>query len=246
MDRRRRLASWLAVLVGGVAFVAGLSAQEGVRALSQAVVTPESPIWANAVQDPDTPAPQEAPAPAPAAQGGGRGGRRRQSAACLQPGHHRHGQDRRRHLQGASDRRSALLRDSEGAAWQGLPLGHADQEERTIGAGYGGQAAGNRVVRWDLPRRPRPAETHRLQRHCRSLEAHRPGRRPTPTIPTIIRAFNVAAFSPAGDPVIDVTQLFMTDVAEFSVRGRVGGRGLTALEHSSRRSSRFRRTSTSK
>ena len=31
--------------------------------------------------------------------------------------------------------------------------------------------------------------------------------------PAIIRAFNVAAYSPAGDPVIDVTPLFMTDVA---------------------------------
>src|SRR5205823_3708819 len=46
--------------------------------------------------------------------------------------------------------------------------------------------------------------------------------------PTIIRAFNVAAYAPSGDPVIDVTPLFMTDVPEFSVRTRVGGRGFDA------------------
>ena len=46
--------------------------------------------------------------------------------------------------------------------------------------------------------------------------------------PAIIRAFNVAAYSPAGDPVIDVTPLFTTDVPEFSVRGRIGGRGMDA------------------
>ncbi len=46
--------------------------------------------------------------------------------------------------------------------------------------------------------------------------------------PAIIRAFNVAAYSPSGDPVIDVTSLFMTDVPEFSVRGRIGGRGYDA------------------
>ena len=43
--------------------------------------------------------------------------------------------------------------------------------------------------------------------------------------PAIVRAFNVAAFSPAGDPVIDVTSLFTTEVPELSVRGRIGARG---------------------
>ena len=43
--------------------------------------------------------------------------------------------------------------------------------------------------------------------------------------PPIVRAFNVAAFSPAGDPVIEVTPLFLTEVPELSVRGRIGARG---------------------
>src|SRR4030095_522574 len=42
------------------------------------------------------------------------------------------------------------------------------------------------------------------------------------------RSFNVAAFSPTEDPVIDVTQLFLTDVPEFSARGTIGGGGRDA------------------
>jgi hypothetical protein len=45
------------------------------------------------------------------------------------------------------------------------------------------------------------------------------------TNPAIIRVFNVAAFSPAGDPVIEVTPLFLTEIPELSVRGRIGARG---------------------
>ena len=41
--------------------------------------------------------------------------------------------------------------------------------------------------------------------------------------PAIIRAFNVAAFSPNGDPVIDVTSLYTTEIAEFSARRAVSG-----------------------
>jgi hypothetical protein len=45
------------------------------------------------------------------------------------------------------------------------------------------------------------------------------------TNPAIVRVFNVAAFSAAGAPVIDVTSLFLTEIAELSVRGRIGARG---------------------
>jgi len=43
--------------------------------------------------------------------------------------------------------------------------------------------------------------------------------------PAIVRVFNVAAFNPSGDPVIEVTPLFLTEVPELSVRGRIGARG---------------------
>ena len=46
--------------------------------------------------------------------------------------------------------------------------------------------------------------------------------------PTIVHAFNVAAFSPANNPVIDVTSMYLSDIPEFSARGAVGGRAMDA------------------
>jgi hypothetical protein len=66
------------------------------------------------------------------------------------------------------------------------------------------------------------------------------------TYPVVIRAFPVAAYSPAGDPAIDVTPLFMTDVPEFSARIRIVPGHMTPHGLSSRRPCRFRPTSTSK
>ncbi len=97
-------------------------------------------------------------------------------------------------------------------------------KKTTIGAGYGGQAAGSRVVQWT-----KRGDRILLQNIDYSVVAD-----PTNPIaeavsdsnnPAIIRVFPVAAYNPAGDAVIDVTSLFMTDIAEFSVRGRIGGRG---------------------
>src|SRR6188768_305781 len=97
-------------------------------------------------------------------------------------------------------------------------------KKTTIGAGYGGQAAGSRVVRW-------VAKGDRVL--LLSIDYSLVADQANPisqaiddaNYPTIIRAFNVAAYNSSGDPVIDVTPLFLTDVPEFSVRGRVGGRG---------------------
>ena len=97
-------------------------------------------------------------------------------------------------------------------------------KKTTIGAGYGGQAAGSRVVRW-------VAKGDRVL--LESIDYSLVADQSNPVAqavddanyPTIIRAFNVAAYAPSGDPVIDVTPLFLTDVPELSVRGRIGGRG---------------------
>src|SRR5204863_9649268 len=94
----------------------------------------------------------------------------------------------------------------------------------TIGAGYGGQAVGSRVVRWVSK-----GDSLLLLSIDYSVVAD-PSTPVSQAVddanyPTIIRAFNVAAYSPSGDPVIDVTPLFLTDVPEISVRGRIGGRG---------------------
>jgi hypothetical protein len=97
-------------------------------------------------------------------------------------------------------------------------------KKTTIGAGYGGQAAGSRTVRW-------VSKGDRVL--LLSIDYSLVADQSNPVFqavddanyPTIIRAFNVAAYSPSGDPVIDVTPLFLTDVPELSVRGRIGGRG---------------------
>ncbi len=100
-------------------------------------------------------------------------------------------------------------------------------KKTTLGVGYGGQAAGTRVIRW-------------VQRGDRILildvdysvvaDDNNPIAQAVgdSNNPSIIRALNVAAYAPSGDPVVEVTPLFTTDVPEFSVRSRVGGRGLAA------------------
>jgi hypothetical protein len=100
-------------------------------------------------------------------------------------------------------------------------------KKNTIGAGYGGEAAGSRAVRWVL-------KGDRVLLLSMDYSVVADSSSPVANAvddanyPAIIRAFNVAAYSPSRDPVIDVTALFMSDVAEFSVRGAVGGRGLDA------------------
>jgi len=100
-------------------------------------------------------------------------------------------------------------------------------KKTTIGVGYGGQAAGTRVIRW-VPRGDRilildidysviADDTNPIAQAVGDSNN-----------PSIIRTLNVAAYSPTGDPVVEVTPLFTTDVPEFSVRARVGGRGLAA------------------
>jgi hypothetical protein len=92
----------------------------------------------------------------------------------------------------------------------------------TLGAGYGGQAAGNRVVKWE-----RRGDRVLLRAVSYDVIAD-------PAAPIakaveaannnpIVMAFNVEA-EKDGNPVIDVTRLFTSDVPEFSGRTRVGAR----------------------
>ena len=96
----------------------------------------------------------------------------------------------------------------------------------TLGAGYGGQAAGNRVVKWERrgDRILLRAVSYDVIADpstpiAKAVEAanHNP----------IVMAFNVEA-ERDGNPVIEVTRLFTTDVPEFSGRTRVGARAFDA------------------
>src|SRR5438128_351996 len=67
MPRNRMFVSWSLSLVCAMAFVVGGAAQQVARVVSQAVVTPDNPIFAQDPQQPDQPAQDT--------QAGGRGGR---------------------------------------------------------------------------------------------------------------------------------------------------------------------------
>ncbi len=94
----------------------------------------------------------------------------------------------------------------------------------TTGAGWGGQAAGNRVIRWS-PRGDRVLLLDINYSNIADPNAPISEAVANANNPTIVRAFNVAAYNAQQDPVIDVTQLFTAEVPEFSVRSRIGGRG---------------------
>ncbi len=94
----------------------------------------------------------------------------------------------------------------------------------TLGVGYGGQAAGNRVVRWE-----RKGNRVLLRNILYDVIAD-------PKLPvsravqaanndTVIMSFNVEAIGKDDAAVIDVTRLFTTEVTEFSARTRLRARG---------------------
>ncbi len=96
-----------------------------------------------------------------------------------------------------------------------------------LGAGYGGQAAGNRVVRWER-------RENRVFLRSVSFEIVADPKLPiaravqAANTNAIIMAFNVEANGPEEASVIDVTRLFTTEVTEFSARTRLGARGFDA------------------
>jgi len=97
----------------------------------------------------------------------------------------------------------------------------------TLGVGYGGQAAGNRVVKWE-----RKGNRILLRNVVYDVIAD-------PKLPvsravqaanndTIIMAFNIESIGKDDSAVIDVTRLFTTEVTEISARTRLRARGFDA------------------
>jgi hypothetical protein len=222
MAPNRRFVSWTLAVMSALAFVVGASAQQLARVVSQAVVTPDDPIFAP--QDPQPPPQQQQQEP----EQQGRGGR------GTQPPQPRPYDQVITKAARTDDGIFKIHRIGESLYYE-IPkaqlgkdfLWNTQIKKTVIGAGYGGQNAGSRVVRW-VPKGDRVL--------LLNIDFSVVADTTTPiamavddaNYPTIIRAFNVAAYAPSGDPVIDVTSLFMTDVPEFSVRGRIGGRGYDA------------------
>jgi hypothetical protein len=97
----------------------------------------------------------------------------------------------------------------------------------TLGAGYGGTAVANRVVRWE--RRDR-----RVLLRSVSFEMVADEKEPISRAvrdannDTILMSFNIEAVGKEDAPVIEVTRLFTTEVTEFSARRVLGARGFDA------------------
>ncbi len=195
------------------------------RPASQGVVTPGDPIWAG-TQEPQEP--QDPPArtdgdPAPASERG-RGG----SNQPPQPRPY----DQVITGDARTDEGIFTVHRIREQLYYEIPKGAlgkdflwVSQIKRTMaGAGLGGQAAGNRVVRWELLGN---RVLLRLIDYSIIADPGAPIARAVAdsNTPSIVRVFNVAAFSSAGDPVVEVTPLFLTEIPELSVRGRIGARG---------------------
>ncbi len=97
----------------------------------------------------------------------------------------------------------------------------------TLGVGYGGQAAGNRVVKWER-------KGNRVLLRSVSYDVIADPKLPVSRAvsaannDTIIMAFNVEAVGKDDSVVIDVSRLFTTEVTEFSARTRLRARGFDA------------------
>jgi hypothetical protein len=229
MIQKRRFVMWAFAAAGIAAFVLGASAQELVRSISQAVVTPANPIWA---QDPaPAPAPQDGDTPQDNA-GQGRGNQGGRGGAPAQPRPY----NQVITANAKTDEGIFKVHRINDQLYYEIPKSELGKDflwvsrlKRTVnGAGYGGQAAGNRVVRWEL-------YNNRVLLKVVDFSVVADPSTPIARAvadannPSIMRSYNVAAFSPDGDPVIDVTQLFTTEVPELSVRSQVtGSRGFDA------------------
>ena len=88
----------------------------------------------------------------------------------------------------------------------------------TLGVGYGGQAMGNRVVRWER-------QNNRVLMRSVSYEVVADPKEPinravrAANNDAIIMSFFIEALGKDDAPVIDVTRLFTTEVTELSARG---------------------------
>jgi hypothetical protein len=97
----------------------------------------------------------------------------------------------------------------------------------TLGVGYGGQAMGNRVVRWER-------QNNRVLLRSISYEVVADPNEPISKAvkaannDSIIRSFFIEALGKEDSVVIDVTSLFTTEISEFSARTRLRARGFDA------------------
>src|SRR4051794_18689819 len=95
----------------------------------------------------------------------------------------------------------------------------------TLGVGYGGGQLSNRVVRWEL-------KGNRVLLLDVNYGINADPKNPISMAvkaannDAIIQAFPVAAFNKEGEPVVEVTRFFTSDVQELSARQHLGATGV--------------------
>jgi hypothetical protein len=240
MRRRRPAPGWFLAVLSTAACVAGLTAATPaqtdpvpsapvisdaaggpVPVSSQAVVTPDDPVF---VQDgPGAPAEAEAPVPQgppPGARGGRGNGQPRPYNQVITN-------------EAKTDDGIFKVHRVGDTIYYEIPRAELGKDflwvtqikKTTLGAGYGGQTLDDRVVRWEQ-------SGNRVFLKLVNYDlVSDPGKPIALAVadannPTIMRAFNVAAISPIGNLVVDVTSLFTTDIPELSARERLGAGGI--------------------
>jgi hypothetical protein len=108
----------------------------------------------------------------------------------------------------------------------------------TLGVGYGGQAAGRQVVRWD--RRGNRVFLRKVSYDVVADKALPIAKAvAAANFDPIVMSFNVEAVGKEGSVVIDVTRLFTTELPELSVRPRLRARGFDGSRAFIERASAF-------
>ncbi|HLX46142.1 MAG TPA: zinc-dependent metalloprotease [Bryobacteraceae bacterium] len=108
----------------------------------------------------------------------------------------------------------------------------------TFGVGYGGQQLADRVVWWEL-------KGNKVNLRDSKFDVVADPKTPISMAvkaannDTILMTFPVAAFSKTGDPVVDVTRLFTTDIPEIGARQRLGATTMDASRSSIERISPY-------
>jgi hypothetical protein len=95
--------------------------------------------------------------------------------------------------------------------------------KNTLGAGYGGQAAGDRVLRWER-------QGNRILLRSISYDITADTTEPiyaaveAANFAPVVAAFDIEAYGPDSSAVIDVTKLYTTDSPEFAVSRQLQGK----------------------
>jgi hypothetical protein len=218
-----RRPTWFPSLLGLLcvgAFAAGLSAQQPPPAVSQGVVTPDDPVPGLQAPDqgPGNNQSDDAVQPFPFAGGNGRGrgGPRPYNQVITN--------------EARTDDGIFKVHRVGDSVYYEIPKSELGKDflwstrikKTTLGAGYGGQPIDDRVVRWEQ-------NGNRVYLKMVNYDLVADPKKPIAQAvadannPTILRAFPVAAISPIGNLVIDVTQLLLTSVPELSVAEVLGG-----------------------